>query len=192
LSDVESPCIIILSAPSGSGKTTVAKHLMEEISSISFSVSATTRPARDHEVDGKHYHFLSVDAFQKAIAEDLLLEYEEVYTDCFYGTLRSEVESSSAQHPVLLDIDVVGAVNVKQQYSNRCLALFIRPPSIDELKRRLQERGTETEAFLKERIDKAEYEMTFAKHFDHIVTNGVLSDAVAEVVSLVRGFIEQE
>ena len=164
---------------------------MEAMPSIRFSVSATTRPPRSHEKDGEHYHFLDLAAFKQAVVEDKLLEYEEVYPDCFYGTLRSEVERSTDQHPVLLDIDVVGALNVKEQYPDTCLALFIRPPSLEELERRLIMRGTETEESLAERVGKAAHELEYAKRFDHVVTNDDLSIAVDEVTHLVETFVGQ-
>ncbi|MDA0378915.1 MAG: guanylate kinase [Bacteroidetes bacterium] len=184
-----SPCILIVAAPSGSGKSTLAARLMAALPQIRFSVSATTRPPRAGEEDGVAYHFLSADAFRAAVARGELLEYEEVYPDRFYGTLRSEVERSSVAHPVLLDVDVVGALNVKQEFGPRCLAVFVQAPSMEELERRLRARGTEDEATLQTRLDKAAWEMTFAPSFDRLVVNDDLDRAADELISHVRAFL---
>ena len=184
------PCIIILAAPSGSGKSSLAARLMARLPQIRFSVSATTRPPRGKEVDGEAYHFLSPDAFRAAIERGDLLEYEEVYPDRFYGTLRSEVDRSSVEYPVLLDVDVVGALNVKQAYGQRCLAVFVQAPSMDVLEQRLRHRGTEDETTLRTRLDKAAYEMTFAPSFDHRLVNDDLDRAADELIRVVRDFLE--
>ena len=184
-----SPCIIIVAAPSGSGKSSLATKLMAALPQIRFSVSATTRPSRGEEKDGEAYHFLSEDAFRTAIAEDQLLEYEEVYPGRFYGTLRSEVDQSSADEPVLLDVDVVGALNVKKQYEAQCLAVFVRAPSMEVLENRLRGRGTEDEASLKARLDKAAFETSFESSFDHSIINDDLDVAAAELIALTRSFI---
>ncbi len=183
------PCIIILAAPSGSGKSTLSARLIEAIPSIFFSVSATTRAPRAHEKSGEHYYFLSNEAFIAQKDAGLLLEYEEVYPGCWYGTLKSEIERSSKEAPVLLDIDVVGALNVKQQYADRCLAVFIKAPSLEALSARLKARGTETEESLALRIGKASHELTFERKFDHVVVNDDLEKASLEVISLVRNFL---
>ena len=183
------PCIIILAAPSGSGKTTIATRLMSNRPAISFSVSATTRPAREHEVSGVHYHFMSTQTFKQHLGRGELLESEEVYPGCWYGTLVSEITSSSRSAPVLLDIDVVGAINVKKEYGDRCLAVFIRPPSLVELENRLRARGTESAESLAERVGKAKHEITYAASFDAVVVNDNLEDAVSEVIKLVDAFI---
>lgn len=184
-----SPCIIIVAAPSGSGKSSLAAKLMGALPQIRFSVSATTRPPRGGEVDGEAYHFLDEDAFRSAIAADRLLEYEEVYPGRFYGTLRSEVDQSSADQPVLLDVDVVGALNVKKQYGAQCLAVFVRAPSMSVLEKRLRGRGTEDETSLRARLNKAAYEMSFESSFDHSVINDDLEVAADELIALTRSFL---
>ena len=184
------PCIIILAAPSGSGKSSLARKLIEAIPSISFSVSATTRVPRESEVNGVHYHFIRSDAFENAIARDELLEYEEVYPGCYYGTLRSEVNRSSQDSPVLLDIDVVGALNVKEEFGAKCLALFVQAPSVKELEVRLEARGTESAESLRTRIEKARHESTYAKRFDAVIVNDHLDKASTELIGLVRVFMD--
>lgn len=183
------PCIIIVAAPSGSGKSTLAAKLMTELPQIQFSVSATTRPPRKGETDGVAYHFMSLDHFRTAIEADELLEYEEVYPGRYYGTLRSEVERSSAEHPVLLDVDVVGALNVKKQYGERCLAVFVKAPTLAVLEERLRSRGTEDEDSLRTRLDKAAYEMSFEASFDHSIVNEDLHVAAAELIEVTRSFL---
>ena len=183
------PCIIIVAAPSGSGKSSLAARLMAVLPQIRFSVSATTRVPRGDEKDGEAYHFLSTEAFREAIAGDRLLEYEEVYPGRYYGTLRSEVERSSAQHPVLLDVDVVGALNVKEQYGDRCLAVFVKAPSVEELEKRLRSRGTDEEAAIRTRLEKAAYEMSFEGRFDRSIVNDDLETATAEIIDLTRSFL---
>jgi guanylate kinase len=184
-----SPCILIVAAPSGSGKSTLAARLMQALPQIRFSVSATTRPPRGAEQDGVAYHFLSPDAFRAAVAAGELLEYEEVYPDRFYGTLRSEVERSSVAHPVLLDVDVVGALNVKDEFGPKCLAVFVQAPSVEELERRLRERGTDDETTIRTRLDKAAWEMSFASKFDVRVINDDLDRAADELIAHVRTFL---
>ena len=186
---MDQPCIIILAAPSGSGKTSIAARLMALRPTISFSVSATTRPPRAHETSGVHYHFMDVEEFESRRANGELLESEEVYPGCWYGTLRSEVEKSNRNAPVLLDIDVIGALRVKKQYQDRCLAIFVSPPSLDVLKHRLEARGTETPESLKARIGKAATELEYADAFDFIVVNDELDQAVREVIQLVDQFV---
>lgn len=193
MNNVEStsePRIIILAAPSGSGKSTLSARLIEAIPSIFFSVSATTRAPRAHEKNGVHYYFLSIEDFQTKKANGLLLESEEVYPGCWYGTLKSEIERSNTSNPVLLDIDVVGALNVKKLYGNRCLAVFIKPPSLEELRRRLLARGTESEQSLNERIGKASHELSFEAEFDQVVVNDNLDVASSEVIAHVRRFLQ--
>ena len=183
------PCIIIVAAPSGSGKSTLAARLMAELPQIQFSVSATTRPPRQGEKDGEAYHFMSTDDFRAAIEADELLEYEEVYPGRYYGTLRSEVDRSSAAHPGLLDVDVVGALNVKKQYGDRCLAVFVKAPTLAVLEERLRSRGTEDEDSLRTRLDKAAYEMSFEASFDHSIVNDDLDVAAAELIEVTRSFL---
>lgn len=183
------PCIIVLTAASGSGKTTLARRLMERIPSIRFSVSATTRPPRAHETDGVHYHFMTPPEFVKARREGRLLESEEVYPGRWYGTLRSEVESSSEDAPVLLDIDVVGAEHVKELYGEKVLSIFIRPPSLEVLAERLARRKTESDATLAARVERARMEIERADRFDAEVLNDNLEEATDAVVGLVRDFL---
>lgn len=183
------PCIIVVTSPSGAGKTTLARGLMERLPQVTFSVSATTRAPRDYERDGQDYHFLTAAAFQKAIKEGHLLEYEEVYPDCFYGTLCSEVETSSAKRPVLLDIDVNGAMHVKEQYGDAALTVFIAPPSMDTLVQRLRNRGTESEESLQTRISRARYELSHAQQFDATVVNDVLEEALNDLARHVEAHI---
>ncbi|PIQ60572.1 MAG: guanylate kinase [Bacteroidetes bacterium CG12_big_fil_rev_8_21_14_0_65_60_17] len=178
------PCIIVVTSPSGAGKTTLARGLMKHYPQITFSVSATTRAPREHERDGRDYHFLTQTAFQDAIRNGRLLEYEEVYPGCFYGTLCSEVDSSSAEHPVLLDIDVHGAMNVKNRYGDAALTVFIAPPSLETLSRRLRERGTESEESLSIRMTRAEYELSLADRFDATIVNDALDAALAALVRI--------
>ncbi|MCM1028567.1 MAG: guanylate kinase [Pseudoflavonifractor sp.] len=185
--------IIIISAPSGSGKSTIIHQLMERGNvEMEFSVSATNRPPRGQEQDGVDYHFLSTDEFNDAIAHDRFVEYEEVYPGRFYGTLRSEIENRCRQgHNVILDIDVKGGVNVKRIFGPRAISIFIQPPSIDELKRRLEQRATDSPEAIAQRVGKAEYELSFAKDFDHTVVNQDLSTAVSDTESLILSFLRQ-
>ncbi len=183
--------IIIISAPSGSGKSTIIRSLMERGNvAMEFSVSATNRAPRGAEVDGQDYHFLSTEAFRDAIDRGEFVEYEEVYPGRFYGTLRSEIESRcSAGRNVILDIDVKGGVNVKRIFGDRAISLFIMPPSIDELRRRLESRATDSPEAIAERVGKAEYELTFAREFDHVVVNDNLAEAVEKAEDLITAFL---
>lgn len=181
--------IVVLTAPSGAGKTTIADALRAEIPGLAFSVSATTRPPRAHEVDGVHYHFVPEGRFRQLIESGELLEYEEVYPGRFYGTLRSEVDRAAETGPILLDIDVRGALNVKRLYGGRALTVFIRPPSMEALRARLEARGTETEATLRTRLETAARELTYADRFDVVVVNDELKTAVAETLRQVRQFL---
>jgi guanylate kinase len=181
---------IILSAPSGAGKTTIVKHLLAEDLGLAFSVSATTRPPRDGEVNGRDYYFISVDEFRGNIAAGEFVEWEEVYPGRFYGTYRSEVERIWAEgHHAIFDIDVIGGLDLKEIYQTRGLAVFISPPSVEALEQRLRERGTEDLATLKVRIDKAVHELAFADRFDATIINDDLNVACGEAVSLVRRFL---
>lgn len=183
---------LIVSAPSGSGKSTIVNWLMQEHPelSLSFSISATSRQPRGTEQHGVEYYFLSPEEFREHIKAGDFLEYEEVYEDRFYGTLRQPVEEKAAQGiNVVFDVDVKGGVNIKKHYGDRAMSLFIQPPSVEELKRRLIARNTDSEEQIKERVDKAAYEMTFAPQFDHIVVNDVLEDAKAETLRLVSDFL---
>lgn len=183
--------VVVLTAPSGAGKTTIAHRLLEAMPEMQFSVSATTRPARPHEEDGVDYHFLSPEEFQRRIDAGDLLEYEEVYPDRYYGTLRSEIENKTEDGPVLLDIDVKGALNVKRTFGDDALILFIAPPSIEELRRRLVERGTENDEALQTRLDRVEREMDQADAFDGVIVNDDLEQAVQETLDRVHQFLEE-
>ena len=183
--------IIVVAAPSGCGKSTIINaHIDGGDRNLGFSVSATTRPPREGETDGVNYYFMTEEAFRDAIAEDEFVEYEEVYPGRFYGTLRSEIDRITDQgHNIILDLDVNGALGVKRIYGERALTLFIEPPSIEELRRRLVFRGTETEEVIDVRIDRAQYELSRAAEFDRRIVNAQLDDAVRETRNLIGGFI---
>lgn len=181
--------LVVLTAPSGSGKTTIARRLEEEIPDLEFSVSATTRDPRPGEEDGSDYYFLSEGEFRERIEQGAFVEYEEVYEGQYYGTLKTELERQASDHPVLLDIDVRGALTVKSHFGDAALCIFIRPPSLQELARRLRGRGTETEEDLARRIERARTEMGFAERFDVTVVNDDLEEAVGETLRHVRSFI---
>jgi guanylate kinase len=182
--------VIIFSAPSGSGKTTLVKWLLEQNLNLHFSISATSRAARGSEVDGKDYFFLTPEEFRTKIAEEAFLEYEEVYTNKFYGTLKSEVERMLCQGKhVLFDVDVVGGINIKKHYAEQALSIFVQPPSIEVLEQRLIKRGTDTAEVVRERVNKAAYELTFAPKFDRIVVNNDLEVAKIECLALISDFI---
>lgn len=182
--------VIILAAPSGTGKSTLAKMLFAEFESLKFSVSATTRSPREGEKNTVHYHFLSKPEFQQKIDENDFLEWEEFYNGTRYGTLRSEVDKKlKTGYFILLDIDVKGAVNVKQIYGDDCLSLFIQPPSILVLKQRLEARGTENEETLALRLERANEELEYAGQFDHVIINDELDVAYAQVKQVVSEFM---
>lgn len=185
--------LIVFSAPSGSGKTTIVKHLLgQEIHNLEFSISATSREPRGEEKEGVDYYFISAEEFKKHINNDDFLEWEEVYRDNFYGTLHSEVERIwSKGKNVIFDIDVVGGLRVKKKYPERTLAVFVQPPSVDELKIRLKNRRTESEEKINMRIAKASIEMATAPQFDHIIVNDRLEEALEEADLLVSGFLSQ-
>ena len=182
--------LIVFSAPSGSGKTTIVHHLLNHKElDLDFSISATSRNARGKEVDGKDYYFISDDKFREHIKNDDFIEYEEVYTNNYYGTLKKEVERIWAEgKTVIFDIDVIGGLNIKQKFPEQTLAVFVQPPSIEEMERRLRGRKTDSEEKIKERVAKAENEMKFAKDFDVILVNDNLEDAKAEAYKLVEKF----
>lgn len=182
--------LIIFSAPSGSGKTSIVREIIKSDIPFGFSVSATSREPRSGEINGKDYHFLSITEFKKAIANNEFLEWEEVYENQFYGTLISEVEQKRNQGlNVIFDIDVIGGLNVKKFYGDDSLAIFVQPPSIEELKNRLINRGTETKESLAKRLNKAEHELSYAPQFDTIIVNTVLEDAVRQTLLKLREFV---
>lgn len=184
--------IIVLAAPSGCGKSTIINGVMEPGDlNLGFSISATTREPRPGEVDGVNYYFMSEDAFRDAIAEDRFVEYEEVYPGRFYGTLRSEIDRiTDAGHNIILDLDVNGALGVKEIYGNRALTIFIEPPTLETLRKRLESRGTETPEVIDVRIDRAAYEISRAPEFDRRIVNDVLADAVRQTHNLIEAFVE--
>ncbi len=183
--------LLIFSAPSGSGKSTIVQWLMTHPElNLAFSISATSRPPRGKERDGVEYFFLSPEEFRQRIANGEFLEYEEVYTDRFYGTLKAQVERQlEAGQNVIFDVDVNGGCNIKQFYGQRALSLFIQPPSLEELKRRLVERGTDSADQIVKRMARAEYELQQAPRFDRVVVNDDLQRAEEETLALVKAFL---
>ena len=184
--------LLIFSAPSGSGKSTIIQWLMNEHPELklAFSISATSRPPRGTEQNGVEYFFLSPDEFRQKIQNGEFLEYEEVYQDRFYGTLKEQVERQlEAGQNVVFDVDVKGGCNIKEFYGDQAMSLFIQPPSIEELRRRLINRGTDDMEQIEKRVAKAEYELSFAPRFDHIVVNDILEDAEAEALRLINEFL---
>lgn len=184
--------IIIVSAPSGTGKSTIISQLMQDDNlRLAFSVSATNRSPRTGEVDGVNYHFLSTDKFKKLIDDNQFVEFEEVYPGRFYGTLKSEVSKIlESGHNLILDIDVKGGINVKKQYPN-ALALFFMPPSIDTLRERLTNRATDDQATIEQRVNKAEFELSYAPRYDVRIINDNLSDAVEKTRKVICDFISK-
>ena len=192
ISDARKGAFIIVSAPSGSGKSTIIKWLMDNHPELNlyFSVSCTSRPPRGSEQNGVEYFFLSPEEFRERIANDEFLEYEEVYADRFYGTLKAQVEQQAENgQNVVFDVDVKGGCNIKKYYGDRALSLFIQPPSVEALRERLVNRGTDTPEVIESRLAKAEYEMTFAPQFDHVVVNDVLEVAEAEALEIIKSFL---
>lgn len=185
--------LIVFSAPSGAGKSTIVNHLLaQEDLPLAFSISATSRKPRKGEIDGNHYYFISTDEFKTKIKNGDFLEWEQVYEGLYYGTLKSEVDRiQAAGKYVIFDIDVVGGLNIKKQFPEQTLAVFVSPPSIAELENRLRKRNTESEEKINMRIAKAEKEMAFASQFDYIVENHHLDTALAEAYSVVKNFIEK-
>ena len=185
--------LILITAPSGAGKTSIVKYLMTRFPQLAFSVSATTRKARDNEKDGEDYYFISEKEFREKIHHKELLEWEMVYEGKYYGTLKSEIERIWALQKVpVLDIDVQGAIHVQQQYPVNTMAVFIQAPSSDELKSRLRGRGSETEESLQARVDKSSYEMTFKKHFENVIINKDFETACVEAENIVSAFLDKE
>lgn len=186
--------VIIFSAPSGSGKSTIIGRLMQhEDLHMAFSVSCTSRPPRGAERHGVEYFFLTPEEFRRRIDNDEFLEYEEVYADRYYGTLKEQVERQLENgENVVLDVDVKGGCNIKSHYGDRALSVFIQPPSVGELRKRLVGRGTDAPEVIEDRIARAEYELTFASRFDRVVVNNDLEKAVGEAIDVVREFIEKD
>lgn len=185
--------LVIFSAPSGSGKSTIVNYLMKEHPEfrLAFSISATSRAPRGTEQNGVEYFFISNDEFRRRVSEGEFLEYEEVYEGCMYGTLKSQVENQlSMSQNVVFDVDVKGGCNIKEYYGSRALSIFIQPPSVEALRQRLVSRGTDSMEKIEERLAKAEYEMTFASRFDHVIVNDNLETAKAEAVRLLNGFLQ--
>lgn len=182
--------LIIFSAPSGSGKSTIINYLLKQDLHLCFSISATSRAPRGEEKHGVEYYFLTPDTFRSHIAAGDFLEYEEVYTDKYYGTLKSEVERILSEgNNVIFDVDVVGGCNIKEQYGERALSVFIQPPSIEELRKRLEGRATDTPEIINGRIAKAEYELGFAARFDVVVVNDCLEKAQTEALAVIKDFL---
>jgi guanylate kinase len=185
--------MLIVSAPSGSGKSTIVQWLMQEHPELKlyFSISCTSRPPRGSEQNGVEYFFLTAEDFRQRIENNEFLEYEEVYENRFYGTLKQQVENQREQgQNVVFDVDVKGGINIKKYYGDEALSLFIQPPSVEELRRRLEGRATDTPEAIAERLAKAEYEMTFASQFDHIIVNDDLETAKQETLRIVKAFLE--
>lgn len=182
--------LIIFSAPSGAGKTTIVRHLLDKDLNLEFSISATSRIKRHTETDGKDYYFLTPEEFKSKIEKGEFLEWEEVYPGTFYGTLKSEVERiRKAGKNVIFDVDVVGGSNMKKYFGDDALAVFVQPPSVSELRNRLISRSTDTPEVIEKRVAKAEYELTFSDQFDVIVVNEDLGKAFIEAEKCIRKFI---
>jgi len=187
--------LLIFSAPSGSGKSTIVNWLMKEHPelSLAFSISCTSRPPRGTEQNGVEYFFLSAEEFRQRIEKDEFLEYEEVYKNRYYGTLKQQVDNQLGKgQNVVFDVDVKGGVNIKKFYGERALSIFVQPPSVEELRRRLNGRGTDAPEVIEQRLAKASYELTFAPQFDHVVVNDDLEKAQQEVYQLVKAFLDAE
>lgn len=184
--------LLIFSAPSGSGKSTIVQWLMKEHPELNmhFSISCTTRAPRGTEQNGVEYFFISPAEFKEKIAQDAFVEYEEVYTDKYYGTLKSQVtEMTENGQNVVFDIDVKGGCNIKRQYGNKALSIFIQPPSIKELRRRLEGRATDAQEVIEQRLSKASYELTFADKFDIVIVNDDLEKAKADTLNAINEFL---
>ena len=185
--------IIIFSAPSGAGKSTIVNYLLTQELNLAFSISATSRLPRGTEKHGVEYFFLSPDEFRERIANNEFLEYEEVYANGFYGTLKEQIESQlTAGQNIVLDVDVMGGCNIKKLYGARALSLFIQPPSIEELHKRLTTRNTDDQKTIEKRVGKAEHELTFAPQFDKIIINDDLEQAQKETLQLIKAFLAEE
>lgn len=185
--------MIIVSAPSGAGKSTIVRHLLQAGLDLEFSISATSRPIRAGEVDGREYHFIGTELFRKKIEAGELLEWQEVYPGSYYGTLVSEVERIHRNHHIpIFDVDVVGGLNIKKMFGENALALFIQPPSVEILEKRLRDRATDTEESLQKRLEKVRWELGFSPQFDQILINDQLDIALKEAEKLVKNFLLAE
>ena len=184
--------LVIISAPSGAGKTSIVKHLLESGLNLSFSISATTRPLRGNEIEGVDYFFMTVDDFRKRIDNNEFVEWEEVYKDLFYGTLKSELERiwANGQH-VLFEVDVKGGINLKNKFGTKAIAIFIMPPSVEELENRLVKRATDTPEKIRIRLEKAHDELKLANQFDSVIVNHELDRAKKETLKMVTSFLER-
>lgn len=183
--------VIIFSAPSGAGKSTIVNYLLSKDIGLEFSVSATSRPPRGNEVHGREYYFFSTEEFREKIEAGEFLEWEEVYEGCYYGTLKSEIDRIWAKgHTVVFDVDVVGGMNVKKIFGDQALSLFVKAPSVEVLRQRLIGRGTDTMEKIAQRVAKAEYEMTFENKFDVIIVNNQLDQALRQAERVVREFLQ--
>ncbi len=182
--------MIVVSAPSGAGKTTIVKHLLKTFPQLGFSVSATSRKLREGEINGREYYFVSANEFRLMIQEGMLLEWQEVYPGSFYGTQVSEVEriASNGQFPIF-DVDVVGGLKIKKMFSEKALAIFIRPPSYEILESRLRSRASDSEESLQKRLEKVRWELSFEKDFDIVVVNDRLEDTFMQAVTVVKDFL---
>ena len=185
--------LIIFSAPSGSGKTTIVKHLLGLNMGLAFSISATSRIPRENEINGRDYYFITPEEFREKVSRNMFLEWEEVYANQYYGTLREDVERlrNEGTH-VLFDIDVVGGLNLKKVFGEEALAVFVQPPSIEELENRLRSRNTDSDQQLTKRLAKAKHELTFAPRFDYILINEKLNTALEEAERIVSEFLGKE
>ena len=185
--------LIVISAPSGAGKTSIVHHLLKNISGLSFSVSACSREKRDYETHGKDYYFLGVEDFKNKIKEGAFLEWEEVYENQYYGTLKSEIERILSEgKTVIFDVDVMGGLNIKKQYPKECLSLFIMPPSVDVLRERLSGRGSESDESLQKRLDKAAEEISKNYQFDTVILNDNFEIACEETTEAITNFMNAE
>lgn len=184
--------LIIFSAPSGAGKTTIVQAMLERVPQLEFSISACSRPKRKNETGGRDYYFLGIEGFRRKISEGAFLEWEEVYPEHYYGTLLSEVYRIwDAGRHVIFDVDVFGGLNIKSKFPEQALAIFVMPPSLEELEKRLRDRSTEDEDSLRKRLEKARYEISKAGEFDKVIVNDELDKAIEEAFNTVKAFVEE-